>query len=123
MRRRHTPYGYQIENGIVVVSEEQAEQIWKIYKGYLGDLSFRKVAKVAGMTATQSLIKRFMQNPHYLGDDFYPVIIDREIFDAFEVERQRREEVLVRRLIKRITVYEDHFEFKFKSGLETEVKA
>ena len=32
------------------------------------------------------------------------------------------DEGMVRRLIERITVYEDHLEFEFKSGLETEVQ-
>jgi len=32
------------------------------------------------------------------------------------------EEQMVRRLIERITVYEDHLDFEFKSGLETEVQ-
>ncbi len=32
------------------------------------------------------------------------------------------DEGLVRRLIERITVYEDHLDFEFKSGLETEVQ-
>jgi hypothetical protein len=33
-----------------------------------------------------------------------------------------RLEGMVRRLIERITVYEDHLDFEFKSGLETEVQ-
>jgi hypothetical protein len=37
-----------------------------------------------------------LQNPHYLGDEFYPAIIDRETFDAFEFERKRREVALGR---------------------------
>ena len=41
-------------------------------------------------------MKRMLQNPHYLGDEFYPAIIDRETFDAFEVERKRREVALGR---------------------------
>ena len=32
------------------------------------------------------------------------------------------DEGMVRRLIERITVYEDHLAFEFKSGLETEVR-
>ena len=32
------------------------------------------------------------------------------------------DEGMVRRLIERITVYEDHLDFEFKSGLETEVQ-
>jgi hypothetical protein len=58
--------------------------------------SLRNAAKEVGMSVTHSSVKRLLQNPHYLGDDFYPAIIDRETFDAFEVERQRREEALGR---------------------------
>ena len=32
------------------------------------------------------------------------------------------DEGMVRRLIERITVYEDHLDFEFKSGLETQVQ-
>ncbi len=32
------------------------------------------------------------------------------------------DEGMVRRLIERITVYEDHLDFEFKSGLETDVQ-
>lgn len=31
-----------------------------------------------------SSAKRMMRNSHYLGDDFYPAIIDKESFDAVE---------------------------------------
>ena len=86
MSRGHTPFGYRIENGVAVICEDQAEQIRKIYTGYLGGLSLRNAAKEVGMNVTHSSVKRLLQNPHYLGDDFYPAIIDRETFDAFEVE-------------------------------------
>ena len=104
MSRGHTPYGYRIENGIAVVCEEQAAQIRKIYEGYLGGLSLRNAAKEAGITATHSSVKRLLQNPHYLGDDFYPAIIDQKTFDAFELERLRREKALGRDNLKKKTV-------------------
>lgn len=96
MSRGHTPYGYQIVNGAAVVCKEQADQIRKIYKGYLGGLSLRTAAREAGLTLPHSSVRRMVQNPHYLGDEFYPAIIDRETYDAFEVERQRREKALGR---------------------------
>lgn len=43
-----------------------------------------------------SSVKRILQNEHYLGDTFYPAIIDRETFDAAEEERKRREGALGR---------------------------
>ncbi len=96
MSRGHTPYGYRIEDGSAVICREQAEQIRKIYEGYLSGLSLRNAAKEAGMHATHTSVRRLLQNPHLLGDDFYPAIIDRETFDAFEAERQRREKALGR---------------------------
>ena len=51
-----------------------------------------------------SSAKRMMQNPHLLGDDFYPAIIDQETYDAFEAERQRREKILGRNTRKKKTM-------------------
>ena len=98
------PYGYQIENGSVIVNEDQAARIRKIYKGYLGGLSLRGAAREAGLTLSHASVKRMMQNLHYLGDEFYPAIIDRETYDAFEEERRRREKALGRDNLERKTV-------------------
>lgn len=94
--RGHTPFGYKIENGVAVVCEEQAAQLRKMYEGYLSGLSFAEAARAAGVTKTHSSLKRILQNQHLLGDDFYPAIIDRVTFDAFEAERSRREITLGR---------------------------
>ena len=96
MSRGHTPYGYRIENGCAVICEEEAEQIRNMYAGYLRGLSLIGAAKEVGFTMTHSSAKRVMHNRRYLGDGFYPAIIDRETFDAFEEERQRRELALGR---------------------------
>lgn len=96
MNRGHTPYGYRIENGSAVICDEEAEQIRKMYNGYLRGLSLIAAAKKAGFQMTHSSAKRIMQNPRYLGDGFYPAIINRETFDAFEAERDRREKLLGR---------------------------
>ena len=46
--------------------------------------------------------------------------------EAFLDEQQEPvtdyDEGMARRLIERITVFEDHLDFEFKSGLETEVQ-
>ena len=94
--RGHLPYGYKIENGIAVVCEEEAAQLRKMYEGYLGGLSLVEAAAQVGQNRTHASVKRMLQNPHYLGDDFYPALIDKETFDAFETERIRREKALGR---------------------------
>jgi hypothetical protein len=96
MGRGHTPFGYRIENGIAVVSEQKAAQIRKLYDRYLNGLSLVAAAAEAGLTLKHTSVKCIMQNPHLLGDDFYPSIIDRGTFDAFEAERKRREKALGR---------------------------
>ena len=95
-RRGHLPFGYKIENGTAVVCEEEAVQLRKMYDGYLGGLSLIEAAAQVGQIRTHASVKRMLQNPHYLGDDFYPALIDKETFDAFEAERIRREKALGR---------------------------
>lgn len=46
-------------------------------------------------------VKRLLHNRHYLGDEFYPQVIDQEIFDAAEQERRRRSTRLGRDNLKR----------------------
>lgn len=92
----HTPYGYRIENGKAVVDEDQAAQIRKIYEGYLGGLALMEAAKAAGLKLYHGSAKRMMQNRHYIGDDYYPAIIDQATFDAALVERQKRAKSLGR---------------------------
>ena len=96
MGRGHTPFGYRIENGKAVVCEEEAAQIRKLYERYLNGLSLVATAADAGLTMKHTSVKCIMQNPHLLGDDFYPAIIERETYDAFEAERKRREKALGR---------------------------
>lgn len=96
MGRGHTPFGYRIENGKAVVCEEEAAQIRKLYERYLNGLSLVATAADAGLTMKHTSVKCIMQNPHLLGADFYPAIIDQETYDAFEAERKRREKALGR---------------------------
>lgn len=86
----HTPLGYRIENGIAVIDEEAATRVRQLYKNYLSGLSLTNAAKEAGIKALHAGAKRIMQNEHYLGDDFYPAIIDKETFHAAGVEIKRR---------------------------------
>lgn len=86
----HTPYGYRIENGKAVIDEAAATQVRELYKNYLSGLSLTNAAKKAGLDLFHSIAKRMMRNSHYLGDDFYPAIMDKESFDAVEAELSKR---------------------------------
>ena len=92
----HTPFGYRIENGIAVVDEHAAEQVQALYQSYLSGDSLRTVANKAGIDAFHAGIGRILKNRHYLGDDYYPAIIDPDTFAAVQEERFRRASALGR---------------------------
>lgn len=87
----HTPYGYRIVDGRAVIDEEKAEKLRALYGNYLDGMSLVPAAEKAGITGMQhSSIGRLLRNRHYLGDDFYPAIIDQELFDIAGEERMKR---------------------------------
>lgn len=92
----HTSYGYTIKNGKATIDEAQSEQIKNLYKNYLSGMSLKKAASEAGMETYHSSAKRLMQNKHYLGDNFYPAIIDQDTFDKASAEFLRRASLLGR---------------------------
>lgn len=92
----HTPLGYHIKNGKAIIDEENADRIRNLYKHYLSGLSFTAAAKKAGLSVLHAGAKRMMTNAHYLGDDFYPAIIDKETFDKAREEMNRRSKKLGR---------------------------
>ena len=88
---KHTPYGYDIVGGAAVINEEQAANLRKLCENYLSGMYFVQAAKDVGLEMKHRGVKRLMQNPRYLGDDFYPAILTAEIAQAVEAERLRRD--------------------------------
>ena len=88
---KHTPYGYDIVGGAAIINEKQAANLRNLCENYLSGMSFVQAAKDVGLEMKHSGVKRLMQNPRYLGDDFYPAILTAEIAQAVEAERLRRD--------------------------------
>ena len=47
-------------------------------------------AEMVGLKLFHGSAGRMLRNTHYLGDEYYPAIIDQELFDKAEEERQSR---------------------------------
>lgn len=92
----HTPYGYRIINGKAVIDEQAAVQIKTLFQSYLTGDSLATAAKKAEIIAFHAGISRMLQNKRYLGDEYYPAIIDPDTFTAAEAEHIRRAEKLGR---------------------------
>ena len=75
-------YGYEMRNGTVVINHSEAAVIKQIYKNYISGMSFSMSAKKAGLNIPHGSVKRLLLKKCYLGDDFYPAIIDKETYLA-----------------------------------------
>lgn len=90
------PFGYRIENGKAVIDKEAAKQIKVLFNSYLSGDSLATAAKKAGIKVSHSGIGRILRNAKYLGDEYYPAIIDYDTFQAAQAERFIRVEQLGR---------------------------
>lgn len=73
-------YGYEMINGNVVINQREAGIVRQIFRNYISSMSFTMSARKAGITLSHSSVKRILLKKCYVGDDFYPAIIDRETF-------------------------------------------
>ena len=76
--------------------EQAAEQIKTLFQSYLTGDSLARAAKKAGIQAFHAGIGRMLRNKYYLGDEYYPAIIDPDTFKAVQAERIKRAEKLGR---------------------------
>ena len=76
----HTPYGYKIENAQAVIDEPVAEKVRQLFVEFLNCGSMSAAAIKVGIEKTHSVIGRILKNEVYLGDEYYPQLIDEELF-------------------------------------------
>lgn len=82
--------GYKTENGITVIDEYSAKQIRTLCQLYLSGLSLTVSAEEAGLSTYHGTVKRILSNRRYLGDGFYPAIIDEDTFNKAKAELIKR---------------------------------
>ena len=86
----HIPYGYKIVDGKAAIDEEQATAVRKFFEGYISGQALKVASTNAGLDIFHGSAGRMLRNKHYLGDEYYPAIIDRESFDKAEEIRISR---------------------------------
>ena len=90
--QRTIPFGYQMRHGKIEISRIEAETVNDIFTRYLQGESLQHIA--AALTArgvcyhehtvcwNKNMVKRVLENGHYLGDELYPRVIDEKDFLA-----------------------------------------
>ena len=84
------PYGYRMENGRMVVMEEEAQRLKTFFDAYLSGITMRDAGKMAGLTCSTSSYPNLIERRIYAGDRNYPAIISSEYQEKLFAERERR---------------------------------
>mgnify|MGYP005757599611 CR=1 FL=1 len=88
--QNHIPFGYCVINGKCKIHNESGKIVHKIFEDYLSGVSTNQIAKnlmSKGVLNSEQkpfwyhgTVGRILENKKYLGDDFYPEIIDKDTF-------------------------------------------
>lgn len=93
---RQIPIGYRIENGRAVIDEKEAEIIRNVFRYYLEGMTLMGISEKTGIGNSHGGISAILTKRCYLGDRFYPSIVDAETFSRVAEEKERRAKKLNR---------------------------
>mgnify|MGYP004703813645 CR=1 FL=1 len=97
-------YGYKIVDGRAVVDRAAHKKIQLLFQNDLAGMSLSKAAEKAGIHIPHEMVVKLLSNQHYLGDSFYPQLIDKSTFEKAAVARRHRAQKLGRTNLKKPTV-------------------
>lgn len=107
--------GYKIENGLICIDEIDSEKVKQIFANYLNGNTLMAAASMVGLKLYHGSVRRILTNKHYLGDEVYPKIIDKDIFYQVEQELVNRGKVIKKKEEKIIK----SIEFSFSKEIMT----
>lgn len=93
MKIRSLPFGYRIKDGKICVDEANANTVRMIFKQYVQDASYQKLADTLerqGVPYTpekhwnKNIVARILKDRRYIGDEGYPPIIAQDEFQCAE---------------------------------------
>lgn len=97
--QRHMPIGYKIIDGKIEIETNKSEIVKKIFADYLNGKSMLSIAKMLMkkdvLTAnnkvnwTHCSVGKILENKKYVGNEFYPQIIDKDTFETVQIRRNK----------------------------------
>lgn len=101
MMQRHMPLGYRIENGKAVIVPEAAAIVKQVFQDYSSGISTYRIAKELTKQGVLNAshkpswnhgsIGKILENQKYLGDGFYPPMIDGDLFEQVQKRRMEKQ--------------------------------
>jgi len=92
----YTPYGYLIASGVAVSDAVKEQQVKVLFQEYVAGASLQTIADNNGIPRRHASLGRMIEDKRYIGDNFYPAIVDGDIWSEAQAERKRRAEQLGR---------------------------
>jgi len=100
----HTPMGYCVRDGRIVVDERQSEVVKQIFSDYDSGISAVQIAKTLiengvknkndRVKWTHATVGRILENYNYLGTEYYPCFIEKELFLRVQEKREQKRKSL-----------------------------
>ena len=91
LKNRRIPYGYKMVMGKIAVNDTENKILQKIFNDYANGSTYKRIATELTEKKIQyalysynwnsSRIKRIIDDERYLGNEIYPKLIDKELFD------------------------------------------
>ena len=113
----HIPYGYKIVNAQAEIDEPKAKQVRQMFEAFLSGSSLYSLSKITGIKTTSAQMKRMLVNTVYLGDGYYPRLMDPELFEKAGEELRRRQEADTRiRFRKSVPINPIRMDFRINAA-------
>lgn len=100
----HTPMGYCVRDGKIVVDAIQSEVVKQIFVDYDSGISTIQIAKTlikngvknknGRVKWTHATVGRILENYNYLGTEHYPRFLDKELFERVQEKREQKRKSL-----------------------------
>lgn len=101
MKNRRFPYGYEMQNGVIVICSTEESNVKWIFDEYIGGRNLKDIAECltknnieylnGNCNWNKSRIKRIIEDVRYIGNDIYTAIIPKSIYEkANSIKTDRR---------------------------------
>jgi site-specific DNA recombinase len=108
MAQRHMPIGYKLVDGKIQIDDPKADAVKRIFRDYAAGASLLVIVKELSAEGFlnannqqhwyHATVSRILDNVKYQGNDFYPGLIEKDLFEKVKNRRNEQCEKLGRNL-------------------------
>lgn len=99
-KNRTIPFGYMMRKGVIQPKPTESKAVQEIFQAYLNGSSLLAIANWMSSQGisynginfawNKNMIKRILENEKYIGKDVLPAIIDTDIFQKANMQKQQK---------------------------------